>query len=193
MNPQFFESSADLHQWFRSFHQTEEELWVGIYKKESGRPTVSWEEVKIEIICFGWAEGKILPIDDKSFAIRLTPRKSKSRWSLTNVEKANLLLDTGLMVEAGIKAFEERDLAYEEELKAQKSILSLSPEFERALQAQPKAWHYFETVAPSYKKQVIRWVMSAKQEATRQKRLQILIESSKEGQKVPPFRPRKSK
>jgi len=191
MAPHFFESSSELHQWFLAHQGKADELWVGIYKKESGKESISWEDLKVEILVFGWAESLIQPIDETSFAVRITPRKGKSKWSLKNVEKALVLLDAGLLKPAGVRALENRDLTYEEDLKKRNAIQALSPEYEEKLKAHPKAWHYFETVAPSYRKQAIRWVMSAKQEKTRLNRLDILIESSEEGVKVPPMRPRK--
>jgi len=188
MNPHFFESAAELHQWFLERTSEAEELWVGIYKKESGRNTVSWEEVREEALCFGWAEGLIKPLDSQSYAIRLTPRKPGSKWSLKNVEKARALIDMGLMDPEGLKAFAERDLRHEEAEIKKKAIQRLAPEFEERLRSNAKAWQYFEGVTPSYRKQVIRWVMSAKQASTRERRFRSLIDSSEKGLKVPPMR-----
>ncbi|MCI4667384.1 MAG: YdeI/OmpD-associated family protein [Bacteroidia bacterium] len=187
----FFESAVELRRWFMENHLHSKELWVGIYKKEAGRPSVSWGEVKDEILCFGWAEGRIQPIDNLSYGVRLTPRKPKSKWSTKNIEKAGQLIDLGLMEAAGIKAFEERDKNYEKEQAAQARIVELPSIYLERLKANPRAWQFFEQVAPSYKKSAIRWIMSAKQEATRDRRVEILIESSEEGLRVPPLRPRK--
>ena len=188
MEAQFFESASTLHQWFEKHHTREKELWVGIYKKESGKASVTWEEVKWEILCFGWAEGKIQPIDTQSYAVRLTPRKPKSMWSLTIIAKAKELIDTGLVYPLGIKAFEERDLKYEKKQRQEAQIQSLTPAYLQQLEANPEAWHYWEQEAPSYRKAAIRWVMRAKQEATQKRRLDSLIESSEAGLKIPPMR-----
>ncbi|MEL6698708.1 MAG: YdeI/OmpD-associated family protein [Bacteroidota bacterium] len=188
MNPLFFESSAALHQWLQEHHQDIAELWVGIYKKQSGRASVTWDEVKLEILCFGWAEGKIQPLDADSYAVRINPRKPKSKWSLSNVQKFQELLDLNLVTPMGIQAFETRDLAYEEQQRQDKQITSLTPAFESRLQANSVAWNYWEQAAPSYRKAAIRWVMRAKQVATRERRMDTLITSCEEGQKIPPMR-----
>lgn len=108
MNPTFFETPSALRNWFKYHHSSETELWVGIYKKEAGIPSISWAEAVDEGICFGWVEGRIKRIDAQSYAIRLTPRKPKSKWSKKNIEKAKVLLKAGLMEEAGIEAFNRR-------------------------------------------------------------------------------------
>ncbi|MEO0583269.1 MAG: YdeI/OmpD-associated family protein [Bacteroidota bacterium] len=187
MNPLFFESSSDLHQWLQENHQDAAELWVGIYKKQAGKASVTWDEVKLEILCFGWAEGKIQPLDADSYAVRINPRKSKSKWSLSNVKRFQELVDVDLVTPMGIKAFETRDVAYEEQQKKENQITSLTPAFESRLQANSVAWNYWEQAAPSYRKAAIRWVMRAKQIATRERRMHILIESCETGQKIPPM------
>lgn len=191
MDVQFFESSSALHQWFLENHEDASELWVGIYRKETGRPTVSWEEVRDELLCFGWSEGMVQQFDELAYAIRLTPRKPKSKWSLKNVEKALVLMEMGLMEPSGIRAFEDRDLKYEEEQRTRAKIEGLEGHYLTAFKKHPLAYHYFEQEAPSYRKAASRWVMTAKQEATRLRRLEVLIEFSKEGQRIPSLRPRK--
>jgi uncharacterized protein YdeI (YjbR/CyaY-like superfamily) len=184
MTPKFFPTQTDFRRWFEENHEREIELLVGFYKVDSGKPSMNWSQSVDEALCFGWIDGVRRSIDAESYSIRFTPRKSKSVWSAVNIAKVAELTEKGLMKPAGIAAFAKREeskskiYAYENELK------SFSEEFEKLFKSNEKAWEFFQKQANWYKKQMTSWVMTAKQEATRQKRLEKLIGESANERKV---------
>jgi len=178
MAPTFFAKQADLRKWLKKNHKKETELEVGFYKVGSGKPSITWPQSVDEALCFGWIDGVGRSIDKESYQIRFTPRKPGSIWSAINIKKIETLTKQGLMQPAGLAAFEkrkeERSAIYSHENEAAK----LTKDFEKQFKANKKAWAYFQSLAPSYKKISTHWVMSAKQERTRLKRLEQLIEES---------------
>ncbi len=194
MNPLFFVSPSELRNWFEKHRETPQELWVGFYKTSSAKPSVTWPEAVDQALCFGWIDGVRKGIDDLSYTIRFTPRRPHSNWSSVNVKRVGELIKLGLMQPAGLKTFQERDqnksgvYSYE-----QRKNSKLDPAYENQLRANKKAWEFFQSRPPSYQQPAIWWVMSARQEETRLKRLAILIESSEQGRTVPPLtRPTRS-
>lgn len=179
MKPVFFPTPKDFRHWLERHHQTESELLVGFHKKGSGRPSMTWPESVEEALCFGWIDGIRRKIDDESYSIRFTPRKRGSTWSAVNLKKIQELIESGRMQPAGLRAYEERDPkksgAYSFE---QRETVQLSPEAEARFQANPAAWHFFQSQPPGYRKTALWWVVSAKREETRMRRLQTLIEDS---------------
>lgn len=186
MKPTFFRNQAEFRTWLSENHGRAGELWVGYYKKATGIPSITWSESVDEALCFGWIDGLRKSIDEKSYRIRFTPRKSVSRWSDINVRRVKELKKQGKMEPAGLRAFErgkQNQTAY-----ARKSgDVKLSRQFEEALRSNEKAWKYFNTLTPSVRKMCISWVMDARKEETQQRRLRVLIESSEKGQKIPPL------
>lgn len=174
-HPIFFKSPAELRSWFRKNGTKENEIWVGFYKKETGRKGITYPEAVDEALCFGWIDGIRKKLDDESYMNRFTPRKKTSYWSQVNIKRIETLMAEGRVAEAGLKAFRERDpdktSAYSFEQKGQ----NLPPAFEKKFRANKKAWRYFSGKAPGYRRITIHWVMSAKQEATRLRRLETLI------------------
>jgi len=194
MKPTFFASPSELRNWFEQYHETTQELWVGFYKTSSGKPSITWPEAVDQALCFGWIDGRRKGIDDLSYMIRFTPRKPHSIWSSVNVKRVGELIQLGLMQPAGLKAFHERDqnksglYSYE-----QRKDSKLDPAYENQLRANQKAWEFFQSRPPSYQQPAAWWVMSARQEETRLKRLALLIECSEQGRTVPPLtRPTRS-
>ncbi|MEP7037664.1 MAG: YdeI/OmpD-associated family protein [Acidobacteriota bacterium] len=175
MKPKFFQTQKDFRRWLEGNHEKETELIVGFYNVKSGKGGMNWSEAVDQAICFGWIDGVRRKVDGKSYSNRFTPRRPTSNWSAVNIEKVRVLISKGLMKPAGIAAFEKRTTeksaiyAYENELK------KFSEEFEKQFKANKKAWEFFENQANWYKKQMINWVMTAKQEATRGRRLEKLI------------------
>jgi uncharacterized protein YdeI (YjbR/CyaY-like superfamily) len=191
MRPWFFETSEDLRSWLEEHHETADELWVGLYKKGSGRPSVSWPEVVDEALCFGWIDGIRKGIDDQSYMNRLTPRRATSNWSAVNVKRFGQLKRQGSIRPSGQRAFDLRTQArtgvYSYERRHE---VVLGPAFERRFRARKKAWSWFQEEAPSYRTAAVYWVMSAKKPETRERRLERLIEDSAQGRRVPPLAPR---
>lgn len=187
--PRFFKTAADLRAWLERNHDSATELWVGYYKKGSGKPSISYPESVDQAICFGWIDGVRHSIDDARYRIRFTPRRSRSIWSAVNIRKATELTKQGLMHNSGSRAFtartEDRSEVYSFESKRQ---VKLERRFANKLAADKKASTFFEAQIPSYRKVVIHWVMSAKKEETRANRLEQLITDSAKGLWIAPLR-----
>jgi uncharacterized protein YdeI (YjbR/CyaY-like superfamily) len=185
----FFATPAALRTWLAAHHETAAELLVGLYKKGSGRPSITWSEAVDQALCFGWIDGKGQNIDADSWAIRFTPRRPKSTWSNVNIAKVAALTEAGLMQPAGLRAFAGRDEAksgvYSFEQQAQS--LELPADMLAQFRAQSAAWDFWEAQPAGYRRAAVWWVISAKQEATRLRRLAKLIEDSAQGQRVAQF------
>ena len=181
MTPTFFETQLDFRKWLEQNHQTEKELIVGFYKVKSGKPSMTWSQSVDQALCFGWIDGVRNSIDKDSYHIRFTPRRSTSIWSLVNIKKIELLTKQGLMYPAGIAIYEKRAEDSSRLYTYEKEDVTLSKEFEKQFKANKKAWEYFQNLAPSYVKLSIHYITSAKQEATRIKRLTELIADCEAG------------
>src|SRR5579859_2732029 len=175
----FFATPSEWRKWLDEKHDKFQELWVGFYKKGSGKPSITWPEAVDEALCFGWIDGVRKSIDDVSYKIRFTSRKPSSIWSNVNINRVTELSKLGLMQPAGLKAFGERKqgksgiYAYE-----QRNEAALDEDSEKQFRANRAAWDFFQAQAPSYQKTVIWRIVSAKKDETKQKRLATLIEAS---------------
>lgn len=178
MEPLFFAQPSDFRKWLEEHHNKEKEIVVGFYKVGSGKPSIRWSEAVDQALCFGWIDGVRKSIDDNGYCIRFTPRKPSSIWSAVNIKKIKELKKQGLMHEAGLTAFGKRTASKSEIYSHEKSAVAFSPYFEKLFKANKKAWEYFQSLAPSYRKTSINWVMSAKAEETKLKRLNLLIKDS---------------
>jgi len=187
MEPIFFASPAEFRAWLEEHHATASELLVGFYKKGTGKPSLTWPESVDQALCFGWIDGVRKSRDDESYTIRFTPRQAKSTWSIVNIKRVGELIELGLMQPAGLKAFEARDEAKSQEYSYEARSRPLASEYEATFRANAQAWGFFQSQAPSYRKTASWWVMSAKQETTRLKRLATLIDDSAHGRKIGPL------
>jgi uncharacterized protein YdeI (YjbR/CyaY-like superfamily) len=174
----FFETPADLRVWFEQHHATEKELWVGYYKKDTGRPSITWPESVDEALCVGWIDGIRKSIDAESYMIRFTPRKARSTWSAVNIKRVGELSAAGRMQPEGLRAFAERSDAKSAIYAYEQQNAALDDEAEALFRANEAAWEFFQAQPPGYRKTAIWWVVSAKQEVTRRKRLATLIDDS---------------
>lgn len=154
---------------------------MGFYKVDSGKKSITWSEAVDQALCFGWIDGVRRSIDDISYCNRFTPRRPNSNWSDVNIKKVEALIRQGLMHAAGITAFEKRKENRSRVYSFEKLTGSLSPGLEKKFRADKKAWAFFEALAPSYRRTSIHWVMDAKQQETREKRLNSLIKDSAAG------------
>lgn len=184
IKPTFFATEEDFRKWLLKNHETATELIVGFYKVGSDKPSMSWSQSVDQAICFGWIDGLRKNIDKESYLIRFTPRKPTSIWSAINIKKVEKLTKQGLMHLNGITAFEKRKEHKSKIYSYEKEPVKLSPDFEKKLRANKKAWTFFQSLPPSYHRSAIDWVMSAKQEATSIKRLNELINDNKAGRKI---------
>jgi uncharacterized protein YdeI (YjbR/CyaY-like superfamily) len=181
----FFTTPDDFRNWLEQHHAVEKELLVGFYKRDSGKPSITWPESVDCALSYGWIDGVRNSIDEIRYRIRFTPRKPNSTWSAINVKRVTELTMLGLMRPAGIKAFEARRgdktgiYAYEQRKKAK-----LTPALEKRLRANKKAWEFFQAQPPWYQRTASYRVISAKQEETRQKRLDQLIRDSAAGRTI---------
>lgn len=186
--PVFFASSAAFRTWLEEYHDQARELWVGFHKKSSGRPSLTWQESVDAVLCFGWIDGIRKSVNASSYTIRFTPRKPDSTWSAVNIRRVGELTKMGLMRPAGLKAFEKRQddksaiYSYE-----QRKTAKLSGVYEKQFRANKNALKFFQAQAPWYRRTASWWVISAKKEETRLKRLATLIEDSERGQRVGPL------
>lgn len=184
MSATFFPTPQDFRNWLKKNHKTEQELLVGFYKVGTKKPSITWSESVDQALCFGWIDGVRRSIDEESYSIRFTPRKPTSIWSVVNIKKMEELSKAGLMQEAGLEAFkirkEEKSGIYSHE----KEPAELTSEYEKQFKANKEAWEFFEKQAPSYKKVMIHWIMSAKQEKTQISRLEKTISESENGKRI---------
>jgi len=178
MKPTFFESPARFRQWLEKNHDKAPELLVGFFKKDSGRPSITWPESVDQALCFGWIDGVRRRIDDVSYTIRFTPRRRGSIWSKINIGRATELAKCGLMHAAGAKAFEQRSESKSRIYAYENAPRTLPPAAEKRFRANKKAWKFFNNQPPSYRRVAIYWILSAKKEETRERRLTTLIDDS---------------
>jgi len=188
LKPIFFARPSDFRDWLRKHHQSETELFVGFYRKASGKPSLTWPESVDEALCYGWIDGIRRSIDGKSYCIRFTPRKANSHWSAINIRRVKELSKLGLMREAGKRAFSKRTKERSQKASYEQRQVTLDRSFEKRFRANQDAWAYFQSRPPYYKRQCTWWIMSAKKDETRQRRLHILIHSSEKGKLISPFR-----
>jgi len=187
MNPTFFRSPAEWREWLEKFHATAGELWVGYYKKDTGRLSITWPESVDEALCFGWIDGIRKSIDESSYKIRFTPRKPGSIWSAVNIKRAEELVDQGRMHPAGLQAFRARKENRSGIYSYEQSSDALPDEYAQKFQRNKAAWDFFQDQPAWYRKAAGWWLVSAKKEETRQKRLDQLIEDSAHGRTIPPL------
>jgi uncharacterized protein YdeI (YjbR/CyaY-like superfamily) len=184
MKIQFFKSPLDFRKWLEAHHATAPELWVGFYKKSSGQLSITWPESVKEALCFGWIDGVRKTIDQVSYMIRFSPRRPSSVWSTINLRYVEELASKGLMRPAGLKAFEARKENRSGIYSYEQRSPTLPDPYGKALHANKAAWEFFQAQPPSYKKTVSWWIVSAKREETRLKRLAELIEDSANGRAI---------
>jgi len=183
-----FTTQGEFRAWLQKHHDSADVLWVGYWKKATGRPSVTWEETVDVALCFGWIDGIRQRVDEATYTIRFTPRRPTSVWSHRNVGRFEAMVDAGLMTKAGQAAFEQGREARTGASYDPDEPPGLSEEYLAQLRANPEAWRDWESRPPGYRRLAAHWVMSAKREDTRQRRLASLIEDAAAGRKVKPLR-----
>lgn len=184
----FFSGPEEFRAWLEANHDTETELWMGLYKKHVPDRGLTWEQAVPEALCYGWIDSVSQRIDDDARRQRWTPRKPASIWSAVNIAHVERLTAEGRMHPAGIAAYErrrdDRSAIYSHENPEQ----DLPPEYASRLAADAAASAFWEAATPTYRREVTHWILTAKQEATRERRLAQLIEESAAGRLVAPMR-----
>lgn len=184
-NVQFFETPAELRAWFEANHETAAELWVGYHRKRSGRPSVAWQDVVDQELCFGWIDSVRYSLGDDRSAQRITPRRKRSVWSAINIKRFQELEQMGLVHESGRAAFAARDEQRSRIYAYENRSLGLDEARQAEFRSHKRAWNFFETQAPWYRRTAAYWVMSAKREDTKDSRLKTLIAHSQKGERLP--------
>jgi len=180
----FFETAADFREWLARNHDRVTELIVGFYKRDSGKPSITWPESVDQALCFGWIDGVRKRVDDESYTIRFTPRRRGSIWSAINIRRAEALKKLGLMQPAGLRAFEARDEEKSRIYSYERETASLSAAEEKQFRANKTAWKYFSEQPPGYRRLAAYWLVCAKREETRARRLANLIDASAQGRRI---------
>lgn len=188
MTPTFFATPADLRRWLKQHHKNAPELWVGFHKKGTGRPSITWPESVDEALCFGWIDGIRKSLGADSYVIRFTPRKKGSTWSTVNTRRVAELIRDGGMLPAGLEAFEARDPKRSGIYSFEREAAMFDAAQLKLFKANKTAWKFWESQPPGYRKIATYWVVSAKQEETRAKRLATLIADSAAGVRIAQLR-----
>jgi len=185
--PTFFPTGAAFRKWLRQHHATHRELLVGFHKLGSGKPSLTYPQALDAALCFGWIDGVRKSFDATSYTVRFTPRQQDCIWSAVNLRHVGRLKAAGLMRPAGLKVFRERNRAKTKRYSFDNRVRRLAPDYARTFKDNRRAWTWFGEQPPGYRRTATWWVMSAKQEETRARRLAMLIASSANGAKAPPF------
>src|SRR5687767_13858580 len=157
--PRFFATRAAFRAWLAKHHERADALWVGFWKAHTGKRGLTYEEAVEEALCFGWIDGVVNRIDDRTYRQRFTPRRKRSIWSAVNLKKIEVLRAAGLLMPAGLAAFENRDPS-RANLYANENPLPFSAEVEKRLRAKRRAWAYFEAQPPGYRRLMAHWIMT---------------------------------
>lgn len=183
MNVKIFRTPTEFHEWLERSHDKVQELWVGIHNKQAGKTSITYREALDAALCFGWIDGVRKSVNATTYTVRFTPRKPRSYWSTVNIRRFEELKRLGRIAAPGLAAFENRSQdsgKYSFENRPSK----LDPTLEKQFKASQKAWEFFSAQAPWYRRTSIFWVVSAKKEETRLKRLATLIRDSENGKRL---------
>jgi uncharacterized protein YdeI (YjbR/CyaY-like superfamily) len=191
MTPRHFASQAEFRRWLEAHHASERELWVGFHKKASGRGGLGYKEAVDEALCFGWIDGLKKRVDDASYMHRFTPRTAGSIWSAINLKRIKELIASGLVSKAGLEAFERRDPKRAGLYSFENRPQTFDTALERRFKANARAWTFFRAQPPGYQRLCTFFVMSAKKEDTRLRRLALVMKASSKGQRLEWMGPKK--
>lgn len=180
-DPTFFPTPADFNAWLEKYHDTADHLWVGYYKKATGKPSVTWEDTVDEALCYGWIDGIRRSRDEESYMIRFTPRRPKSVWSQRNIDLVEKLKAEGRMKPEGLAAYAHKKVHPDSGYRTKTMDAEFSPAILKRFKAAKQAWRFFEAQPPGYQKKMRRWIMAAKKDETRDRRLKAIIELSEQG------------
>jgi uncharacterized protein YdeI (YjbR/CyaY-like superfamily) len=184
----YFATPEELRDWFDEHHETAEELWLGYYRKATGKPSVDWPRAVDEALCVGWIDGVRYSLDDERHAQRFTPRRRGSIWSAVNVRKATALIEAGRMRPAGQAAFDARRDDRTAIYSHERTPEALTAEETTLFRADDAAYAFWQAQPSSYRRAATHWITSAKRPETRARRLGQLIEASRAGERPAPFR-----
>jgi len=184
LKAKFFRTPADFRTWLEKNHPTATEVWVGFYKKDSGKPSITWPESVDEALCFGWIDGIRKRVDEIRYQIRFTPRRQGSVWSATNIKRAKELTLERRMRPTGLSAFAARIENKSGIYSYEQRSTELGQPYAKLLKKNKSASNFFEKQPPSYRKMIGWWIISANKEETRMARLGKLINESAKGKRL---------
>ncbi|QQR85725.1 MAG: YdeI/OmpD-associated family protein [Flavobacteriales bacterium] len=187
VDPTTFSSTQELRRWLQRNHTSAAELWAELVKQAAAGDGVTYQEAADLMLCFGWTEAVRYGSTTNRFVMRFVPRRKKSIWSSRNIKRAQELIAAGEMTPAGLAAFEDRDVVRSEQYSYERNAVGLSPAYEKRFKANKPAWAWWKAAPMSYTKAAAWWVMSAKQEATRERRFVMLLEHCSKGKKLKLF------
>lgn len=183
----FFRSGGEFREWLKNNHSKPAELWLGFFTKQSGRRGITYAEALDQALCYGWIDGIRKKIDPDSFVVRFTPRKPKSIWSNVNIGHVTRLSREGRMEPPGITAFRAKDASRTGIYSFERDVAALEPQMVKHFKRNREAWKYFSAQPPYYRRITSWWVISAKKEETRARRLEQLIAHSGRNERLPQF------
>lgn len=182
-----FATATEFREWLEANHDTATEQWVGLYRKGVPKPSMTYAEAVDEALCFGWIDGQVRRVDGELRAQRFTPRRRGSSWSAINIAKVAALDAAGRMQPAGLRAFEGRDRARDAGYSYERAPQELPADWLARFRTDVRAWAYWESETPSYRRTATHWVLSAKREETRERRFATLVHDAAAGRRVKPF------
>jgi uncharacterized protein YdeI (YjbR/CyaY-like superfamily) len=184
MEPVTFASREAFRRWLEQHHATSKELVVRCYKMAAKAKGLTYPEALDEALCFGWIDGVRRAVDAESFSNRFTPRRPRSKWSRVNIRRVGELEAAGRMHEAGRTAFAQRDGNRSTRYSFEEKPARLGRKAEKAFRTNEAAWSFFRAQPPWYQRTSVFWVMDAKREETRVRRLAELIARSARGEPI---------
>jgi uncharacterized protein YdeI (YjbR/CyaY-like superfamily) len=182
--PTYFATPEDFRRWLAKHHASADELWVGYWKKATSVASVTWPETVDEALCFGWIDGLRKSVDVERYKIRFTPRRAGSHWSAVNLRRVAALIEGGRMRPPGMAAFEAREPKKSGQYSFERKNAAFTAAQRRRFREEPDAWAFFKSQPPGYRKTATWWVISAKREQTRARRLETLIGDSAAGRRI---------
>lgn len=188
IDPTFFRTPADFRAWLKKNHKNESVLWVGYYKRATGKPSVTWGEAVDEALCYGWIDGARRSFGDDAYVIRFTPRKPRGVWSGRNIERVKVLKAEDRMRKAGLDAYAHKDVHADSGYAVGDRPDALPEEMIAEFKKHADAWTFYASQPPGYRKQTTAWVTGAKRDETRQRRLATLIDESANGLRIKKLR-----
>ena len=184
MKPRFFSSAIAFRAWLEANHDTKTELLVGFHKKASAKAGATYQHALDEALAFGWIDGVRRGLDAERYTIRFTPRKPRSIWSNVNIRHVERLIAAGRMAPPGLRAYEARTAERSGIYSFERKPMAFDAAAKRAFAVNARAKTFFAAQPPGYRRVITYWVMSAKKEETRARRLAHLIDKSARGERI---------
>ena len=185
MKQLYAENRDEWRDWLCRHHNSQDGVWLIFYKKQTSRPTIPYEDAVEEALCFGWIDSIIKKIDAKKYARKFTPRKDNSRWSELNKKRANKMIKKGKMTDEGLaKINKAKKTGIWDKDPRPRISLDVPPEFAKAFAKNKKAKANFDKLASSYRRRYIGWIVMAKRQETKQKRIKESIALLEKGERL---------